>query len=313
MKVPPPQPTAGAYRPLLMLLTGAVLISFSSVYVKIADVSPSVSAFYRVFFGAVVLVGAVCLRQRFRWMGRRYLMLAAVCSGAFALDLFFWHRSIHYVGPGLATLLANFQVFTLAVIGIVVFKEPFRWQVAVAIPMALTGLALIVGIDWERLDTAYQVGVWFGFLAAVCYTAYLLSLKRIQTLPDRMPALENLAVVSLMSACWMALDIGIQGEGFGIPDEKSAAALLAYGIFSQVVGWVLITSALSRVRASYAGLVLLLQPTLAFIWDVLFFHRAVTPVNWTGLALAVLGIYLGTSSPPAKTAVQGDGGPPGSA
>ena len=36
----------------------------------------------------------------------------------FSLDLWFWHRSIIYIGPGLSTLLANFQVFILMLVGI---------------------------------------------------------------------------------------------------------------------------------------------------------------------------------------------------
>ncbi|MFH1981996.1 MAG: DMT family transporter [Pseudomonadota bacterium] len=296
----PPFQAPGPFRPLLMLLIGAVMISFSSVYVKIAHVSPSVSAFYRVFFGALVLMGMAVFRQRFRWRGRRYLMLAAVCSGSFALDLFLWHRSIHFVGPGLATLLANFQVFILAAIGIVVLKEPFRWRIAVAIPMAFCGLVLIVGIDWGQLGAAYRLGVVFGLLAALCYSVYLISLKRIQSLPAGLPPLENLAVVSLMAAGWLAVDIWYSGESFHIPDTTSTLALLAYGVFSQVAGWVIIASALPRVRASFAGLALLLQPTLAYVWDVLFFHRAVSLLNLAGVALAICGIYLGTSSAAAQ-------------
>lgn len=292
----PSSAVSGPLRPLLMLLVGAVMISFSSVYVKIAHVSPSVSAFYRVFFGALVLLAIAGVRQRFRWLGGRYLVLAAVCSGSFALDLFLWHRSITIVGPGLATLLANFQVFILAVIGVVILKEPFRWQIAVAIPLAFCGLVLIVGIDWEQLGVTYRLGVGLGLLAAVCYTVYLMSLKRIQSLPVGMPALENLAMVSLMAAGWLAMDVWCSGERFHIPDATSTVVLIAYGVFSQVVGWVIITAALPRVRASFAGLVLLLQPTLAFVWDVLFFHRAVSLINLAGVALAIFGIYLGTAS-----------------
>jgi len=278
-----------------MLLIGAVMISFSSVYVKIAQVSPSVSAFYRVFFGALVLLAMVPFRRRFRWLGWRYLALAAVCSGSFALDLFFWHRSIHFVGPGLATLLANFQVFILAVIGIAILKEPFRWRVAVAILLAFLGLGLIVGIDWRQLGATYRLGVWFGLMTAVCYSAYIISLKRIQSLPAGMPAIENLAVISLLSTGWLAVDVWYRGDGFHIPDASSTAALVAYGVFSQVVGWVIIAAALPRVKASYAGLVLLLQPTLAFLWDVLLFHRMMTLLNLAGVVLAVGGIYLGTT------------------
>ncbi|CAO0819763.1 hypothetical protein DFAR_1110033 [Desulfarculales bacterium] len=41
----------------------------------------------------------------------------------FALELTFWHRSIHLLGSGLATILAEFQVFFLAGFGALFFGE----------------------------------------------------------------------------------------------------------------------------------------------------------------------------------------------
>jgi drug/metabolite transporter (DMT)-like permease len=130
-----PSPTARntAYRYPLMLLAGAVLISFSSVYVKIAQVSPSVSGFYRMFFGGIVLLALVILRQQFHRVDRRVMFLMVVCSIWFAADLFFWHRSILYVGPGLSTLLANFQVFLLAGVGVIWFGERLSVRLVCAI------------------------------------------------------------------------------------------------------------------------------------------------------------------------------------
>jgi drug/metabolite transporter (DMT)-like permease len=35
------------------------------------------------------------------------------------------------------------------------------------------------------------------------------------------------------------------------------------------------------------------QPALAFVWDVLFFQRPTTLVNWLGVMVALAAIYLG--------------------
>ena len=46
-------------------------------------------------------------------------------------------------------------------------------------------------------------------------------------------------------------------------------------------------------EGSRVGLILLLQPLLAFVWDVLFFSRSITLVELTGAILTLFGIYLG--------------------
>ncbi|MDH3433815.1 MAG: EamA/RhaT family transporter, partial [Gammaproteobacteria bacterium] len=42
------------------------------------------------------------------------------------------------------------------------------------------------------------------------------------------------------------------------------------------------------------GLALLLQPTLSFVWDVLFFARPMSLTELAGAAIALFAIYLGS-------------------
>jgi len=41
------------------------------------------------------------------------------------------------------------------------------------------------------------------------------------------------------------------------------------------------------------GLILLLQPALAFVWDILFFGRPTRAVELVGAAITLGAIYLG--------------------
>ena len=99
---------------LVGLIAGAVLISFSGVWVKVAHVTPNVSAFYRVFFGSMVLIAAALYRRDIKWPQLRHLLLSVLCGILFALDLWLFHYSVQYIGPGLANIIPNFQVFILA-------------------------------------------------------------------------------------------------------------------------------------------------------------------------------------------------------
>ncbi len=93
----------------------------------------------------------------------------------------------------------------------------------------------------------------------------------------------------------MGVEGALQGESFRIPDSQSWASMLAYGIVCQAIGWIIISRALVMVEASRAGLILLLQPTLAFVWDILFFSRATDITHIAGAVLALVAIYLGGS------------------
>ena len=279
---------------LIRLTAGAVMISFSGVWVKFSHVTPVVSAFYRVFFGGVILLALALMRREVKWQGGQNSLIVLLCGLFFSLDLWLYHNAIQWVGPGLGTILPNFQVFILAAVGIVVFKEKMRLTFLAAIPLAVTGLFLIVGIQWRGLEPSYRLGIAFGLAAAFCYTAFLLSLRKLQALQAGKSRFYVLMIVSMVSAFFLAGEVYRTGAGFKIPDMQSLAALMALGGFSQVVGWLLITHALPNLRASLSGLILLLQPALAFLWDVLLFQRPTTALNWTGVGLALAAIYLGT-------------------
>jgi drug/metabolite transporter (DMT)-like permease len=279
---------------LASLLIGAVMISFSGVWVKTSHVPPVVSAFYRVFFGALILLAAALSNHEIKWPGKRQFSLGLLCGLFFSFDLAFYHLAVNTVGPGLGTILPNFQVFIIASIGMVFLKEKVHPLFLVSIPVAFAGLFLIVGIDWRDLGPDYRTGVYFGLAAAACYAAFLLTIRKLQTDHNGTSFFYVLMLVSLVTAVFLGVEVWREGHSFRIPDLQTFLSLAALGLFSQSVGWILISHALPGMRASLSAFILLLQPSLAFVWDVLFFQRPTSLLNWIGVALALSAIYIGT-------------------
>jgi drug/metabolite transporter (DMT)-like permease len=292
---------AGARRaashPELQIVAGSVLISFSAVFVKLAHVGPTASGIYRNLFGALALFALVALRRDRVWNGMRRLRWALLAGLFFAADIFFWHRSIRDVGPGLATILGNFQVFVMATVGILVFHERATWRFLAAIPLAVIGLFLLVGLNWSGFDASYRRGVIYGVLTAISYAFYLLSLRAARRERERVSAVANLAVVSLVTAVLLTMVAGITGESLRIPDGHTLLVLVAYGVLCQALGWIVISRTFHQVDASRAALILLLQPALTFLWDIAFFGRPTTMIEAGGAALAIVAIYMGGVRP----------------
>ncbi len=278
----------------IRLFAGAALISLSPVWVQLVSVSPTTSGVYRTLFGGVALLIYLLFTRQGLRLSRPVWAMLLTASVFFALDLWFWHRSINYIGPGLSTLLANFQVFFMMLAGILLYRQAPRPVQLVAVPLALTGLGLIVGLDWGELPADYRLGLIFGLLTAVAYAGYLLTMRaaRANAL-DALPTRE-VAIMSLTVAGILAVSAYVEGVSLAIPTMADAGWLLGYGLLSHCVGMVLIASSLPRVSPTEAGLALLLQPTLSFIWDVLFFARPVTTTELIGAVIALAAIYLGS-------------------
>lgn len=285
---------------IIKVVIGAIMIGFSSVYVKLADVSANVSGFYRMLFGAIILFIIVLIKKERIWNSWKYLGLSLLVAVAFTGDLFFWHQSILFIGPGLATILVSFQVFILGICGVLIFKEKMKPLFLLSLPLAMAGLFLIMGVDWTGYDSTFKLGIYLGFAAAGCYATYILLIRTIQTGEKALSPMANLTIISIFSCLILAGSVFLEGGSFGIPSTKSLLALLGYGIFSQVIGWTLISGSLPKIKASLAGLILMLQPTFSFIWDILLFDFNVTLVGLTGVAITLGAIYLGTLSQSEK-------------
>lgn len=280
--------------PTLRLFIGAALISLSPVWVKLVGVSATASGFWRLAIGGVaVAIYLLVSRRRLQFSIRiwQVLVLAALFI---ALDMWFYHRSIQLIGPGLSTLIANFQVFVMAAAGIIILRQSPSRQQLIAIPLAFLGLTLIVGVDWSSLPADYRMGIVFGLGAAVTYAGYLLSMRRSRRdSKNRVPSRE-IAVVSLLAAAMLGATALLEGDSLAITNANDALWLGCYGILSHGLGMLFITSSLPHVTPTQAGLALLLQPTLSFAWDVLFFARPLSTLELTGAAIALFAIYLGS-------------------
>lgn len=280
--------------PTLRLYIGAALISLSPVWVKLVDVGATTSAFWRLAIGGLVVAAWLLFSRRRLDFSIRIWTVLVVAAAFLAADLWFYHRSIQYVGPGLSTLLANFQVFFMAAAGAILLREPPTARQMLAIPLALFGLALIVGIDWDGLSVAYRRGIIFGLAAAVTYAGYLLSMRRSRRdSTNRVPSRE-IAVVSLAGAVMLGATVVAEGGSLAIATVEDAGWLLCYGVLSHGCGMLFITSSLPQVTTTQAGVALLLQPTLSFAWDVLFFARPMTATQLLGAVIALCAIYLGS-------------------
>ena len=279
----------------LRLYFGAVLISFSPIFVSLVDINPTVSAFYRVFIGGIALTLYLLISKKRFDFNKSVWFFLFMASIFFAADLWFWHRSVIYVGPGLGTLLANMQVFIMMMAGIFLYKQiPTKVQLF-SVPFAVIGLSMIVGLDWKELKPNYQAGIIFGLLTAICYSSYLISMRQAQQSKTNIIPIREVASMSLMVSVILAFTVFFENESLIISGINDYLILLMYGIGSHAIGGIMIASALVRVTTTEVGIALLLQPTLSFIWEILFFNRSFTMIESVGVVIVLYSIFLSSN------------------
>ncbi|ASR43709.1 hypothetical protein BEN78_10335 [Xanthomonas citri pv. mangiferaeindicae] len=283
---------------LASMLAGAVLIGSNGLMVRLAGTPPTISAFYRMLFAGALLTLWVALRRDWRPIPARLWWLALLPAAAFAADLWLWHRSILLIGPGLATLLANAQVFFMALAGMVLFGERLGPRFLGGIVLAFAGLWLLLGADWAALPADYRWGVWLGLGTGLCYAVYNVGLRQVQRAGQRLaplraaPIAQVLALVSLLCAVLLGLAGLAEGVSFAIPSWRALAWLLLLAGLGHCLSWMLISRAMQQLPVALVGLLLLAQPVCAFVLDLVVLQRPTVPREWLGLACTLAGIFL---------------------
>jgi len=275
------------------VLVGAVCISFAAIFVELSGVASAPAAFYRLVIGGLALfVLALARRERLRVEARfvGYVVLAGL---AFAADLIVWHMSIYRVGPAIATLLPNFQVVLMAFAGWLVWRERLTRSMLAGILVAVAGLIVLLTAAPAAGEGRFLAGIAYGLGAAIAYTFYLLFLRLAGTAASRSAPALFIALVSLLAAAGVAVWLLANGESFAVPIGMSWLWLALYGLICQAAAWFLISTGIARVPAALAGLLLLLQPTLTFVWDWSIFARHFTVLELAGAVLALIGLHFG--------------------
>src|SRR3990172_150556 len=134
----------------LLAVLGILGISFSAVFVRLAEVSPATAAFFRAAYALppLFLLWAMTRGGDHRSAPMRWM---AAGSGLFlALDLTVWHRSVELIGAGLATVLANTQIVFVGLIAWAVHRERPTGLAFATIPVVFGGVALISGLGGRK-------------------------------------------------------------------------------------------------------------------------------------------------------------------
>jgi len=284
-------------RPVLAGILGALVIAFSAILVRLADVSPSTAAFFRCLYALPVLaLLALHERRRFgdrSWSDRR---LAWAAGLFFAADLTFWHHSIGAVGAGLATVLGNTQVLFVGLLAWAALGERPANRSLMAIPVVFAGVVLISGVIGSGAygdDPA--LGVVYGVLTGITYALFLLILRHGNT-DHRRPA-GPLFDATLSAAVFSALGGIAVGDIDWVPGAESQAWLIVLALSSQVLGWLLISVSLPRLPAVLTSIVLTLQPVCTVFLGAVLLSEAPSTVQLAGVATVIAGVAVATVRP----------------
>jgi drug/metabolite transporter (DMT)-like permease len=292
---------AAAPHPLafLALLAGAAAIAFAPIFVRLSDVSPLASAFWRMALALPMLwLWAWATRERSNpstpssptqsAAARRAPLKAALIAGVcFACDLGAWHVSLTWTSVANATLEANFAPVFVTLGAWLLWKQRPNLKFLAALATTLTGAVLIIAPN-AAVSRVALAGDMLGVLSAVFYAGYMLAIKRAT---GQMAVARLMAISATMTAATLLPLALLTSERFVPAGLQGWVVLAGLALIAQVAGQSLIGFALSHLPAALSSTGLILQSVLAALFAWVLLHEAMTPLQMAGGVIVLIGIY----------------------
>lgn len=277
------------------LLVGGMSIGFAGIFMRLSDVNPLASAFWRMALAAPFLwAWALAVRAQDEASDKRTdftraLLLAGIY---FAGDMGIWHLSLHYTTVANATLLSNFAPIFIALWMWFAHRMRFARVFVVGMVIALVGAVMLVGPNASGGANGGDnklLGDGLGLGSAVFYAAYQLVIKDARS----QYSTARLMAWSTTITGFALLPFALTAPGTFWPAQATGwLPLLALALVAQIGGQTVIAYASAHLPASLSSVSLLIQPLTAAIAAWLIFQEAISSVQMAGGALLLWGIYL---------------------
>jgi drug/metabolite transporter (DMT)-like permease len=277
------------------LVIGAVAIGFSPILVRLSELGPFATAFWRVALALPLLFLWMAWERRASaprpagpWLPARPLRRLLPAGLFFAGDLIFWHLSILNTTVANATLFANFAPVVVAIGAWAILRERMTGRFAIGLLIAMAGAGLLVGASFE-INPAHVVGDASGMVTAFFFGAYMLAVR---------VARGNMSAATIMFWSGVVTAAALLVVTIGAGERVMPMTLYGWGVLI-VLAWIchaagqgLLAFGLGHLPASFSSLVILIEPLAAAVFGWLILSEALTPLQGLGGAVILTGILI---------------------
>lgn len=275
-------------REKLALVTGILGISVFPILVKMGYTSGLVSAFYRMFFAFIILLPIVLFTKAFRWPSLKFIFLALLCGALFGADVAVWNIAIEESTATQATLLTNLSPIWVGIGAFLFLADKPRTNFWVGTVVALLGMVTIVGFKFI-LNLEFDRAFLFGILSGVFYSIYFLVSKRVL---DHMNITSFMLINLAASSVFLGILNLIAQENLINHSAQAWFVLLTQAVVCQLIAWLALNYAVSKMRATRVSLALLGQAVLTTFLAWLLLNEPISFQMLVGSLILLSGIAI---------------------
>jgi drug/metabolite transporter (DMT)-like permease len=260
--------------------------SFVFMAVGLEAFEAGVVTWLRVLFGAAAIWAFPAARRAtIAREDRAAVLVVAITWVAVPLTLFPLAQGS--VNSAIAGMLNGAAPIFTAMIATIMLRRPPGPRQLLGIPLGFLGVSAIA-LSAASNGPSQVVGVVLILIATICYGFAFNVATPLQQRYGSVPLMARILLLGSVLTAPFGL-LSIPGSSFA---WSSLGAVVAVGVLSTGVAFVLFGTLAGRVGSTRASIVGYLIPVVALILGVVFRADRVEPIALVGVALVIAGAYL---------------------
>ena len=276
--------------PMIMIATGVVGISLSSIFVKYSAAPSAVTAAYRLLWTVLLMTpvtfGNSGVRRELFHIDRKTLLLSCLSGLFLAVHFTLWFESLRHTSVASSTTIVCTEVIWVSMGYTLFLKGHLSMKATAAIGVTLVG-SIAIALGDSTAGGAHLYGDILSLLAAVAVAVYVLIGRVVRK--SASTTVYTYLVYSACAAVLVAMCI-IQGDsllGCGI---SGIVVGLLLAIFSTILGHSIFSWCLKYFSPSFVSASKLCEPVVAAILAAVLFGEMPGPLQQFGGALILGGV-----------------------
>ncbi|MBO1306843.1 DMT family transporter [Enterococcus sp. 669A] len=271
---------------ILLELIAIAFLATGGIFVKLSNLGPINTGFYRVLFSIPLLYPLV--RTQLKTISRRDILIILAAGVFLAGDIALWNLSFSYTSVANANLLTNLTPFTVVPLSYFLFKE--KVPKLFLLGAGITILGVFILICGKVTPTAGNyLGDLLAFCASFFYGCFLIISYHLR---DRISSSMIMFVSAFGSAAALFVMAGL-AEGVQVPHRVTELyPLLGLTICLQLIGHNLLAHCQGKINVNLSSIICLSQPVIASVYSFVLFSEKISVMEMLGIAIVIGGIFL---------------------
>ena len=276
----------------IALIFGVLALSTSAIFVKIAQAPSAITAFYRLFFSAVLLLPFALANRNARSellsLPTKKVRMGILAGFLLAVHYVMWFESLNYTSVASSTVLVSLQPLFSMVLGYYFFQEKLHSRAIFGCLIAIIGSAIIGWGDFQ-IDERALWGDLISFLSAGVIAAYF-SVGQILRKDTGVLPYSMLSYTS--SSAFLAAYAILKGDSFTAYPTEAWCSFLGLALICTIGGQFVFNLLLKNVSATAVTMSILGEPIGTCILAYFILSETISLQQAIGIAVIIAGLAI---------------------